>query len=77
MIPQAAYPSFRLIVRDVFRFPDGRSRTRTVARPILGDPHDAERVAIAYQELLEELTTGHPFPEGIGVLIELLGAATA
>lgn len=76
MIPQPEYPSLKLIVRGIFSFSNGKSLTRTVTREILGDPGDEERIAIAYQELLEELHAGYPFREGKGVLIELLGATT-
>ena len=48
-------PSFRLIVRGIFQLPNGRRLTRTVTRRVTGDAKDEERVATAYQELLEEL----------------------
>lgn len=75
MIPVPPPPSFRLIVRGIFRLPDGHQITRTVVRDIDGDPAGDERLAIAYQELLEELrATGHAFREGRATLVELLGA---
>ena len=78
MIPQPEYPSFKLIVRGIFRFPNGRALTRTVTREILGDPTDEERTAIAYQELLEELNTvGYSFREGKGIFVGLLGVMIA
>ena len=62
MIPKPEPLSFRLIVRGIFQFPDGRRLTRTVTRRVTGDPKDEERLAIVYQELLEELHSGYPFP---------------
>lgn len=64
-----------LIVRGIFRFPDGRELTRTVTRTVTGDSKDEERVAIVYQEFLEELHSGYPFREGLGTLIAIIGAA--
>lgn len=75
MIPKPEPPSFRLIVRGIFEFPDGRRLTRTVTRRVTGDPENEERVAIVYQELLEELHAGYSFREGQGILIEIIGAA--
>lgn len=75
-MPKPEPPSFRLIVRGIFQFPNGRRLTRTVTLRVTGDQEDEERVAIAYQELLEELHSGYAFREGRGVLIELLGATT-
>lgn len=69
MIPHPEPPSFRLIVRGIFQFPDGRRLTRAVTHRVMGDPKDEERVATAYQELLEELqAVGYPFREGHGML---------
>ncbi|MGI8961534.1 MAG: hypothetical protein ACR2IV_17590 [Bryobacteraceae bacterium] len=48
--------------------------TRAVTLRVTGDPTDEERVAIVYQELLEELYAGYQFREGKGALIEILGS---
>ncbi len=77
MIPTHEPLAFRLIVCGVFRFPDGRTLTRTGTRRVTGNSSDVECTAIVYQELREELHDAcYSFREGHGVLIELLGAST-
>jgi hypothetical protein len=70
-------PHIRTWIRARWQFADGRLMTRTVKRAIAGDPEDTERRAVALYELLAELPAiGHDFPEGHGVLIEVLGTIT-
>jgi hypothetical protein len=65
-------------VRGIFQLSDGRRITRTIRREVVIHPDDAtgERLAIATTELQDELRhAGHGFPEGYGVLVEILGTA--
>ncbi len=70
-------PSVHLWVRGVFLLDDGHRITRTVRSEVEIASDDQERKAILTYELIEELGhAGHAFPEGRGVLVELLGVAT-
>jgi hypothetical protein len=60
MIPAPEPPSFHLIVRGIFRLPGDRHITRDVKREFGGRPTVEERLAIAYQEGLEELRSITP-----------------
>lgn len=70
--------SINVWARGVFQLASGRQMTRTVRKQVTLDPEDVtrERIAIALAELVDELRgVGHEFPEGHGVLVELLGTA--
>lgn len=70
--------SVNIWARGVYELPGGRWITRTVRQQVILDPEDAtqERIAIALLELVDKLrAAGHDFPEGHGVLVELLGTA--
>ncbi len=67
----------RCWVRAIWRLPDGHRITRTVRREVPGDPEDEERALVVLHELLEELrAAGYEFPEGHGMLEQVLGATT-
>lgn len=64
-------------MRAIWRLPDGHCITRTVRLEVPGDPEDEERALVVLHELLEELrAAGYEFPEGHGILEQVLGATT-
>lgn len=70
-------PRIRVWLRGRWALDDGREITRTAKREVAGEPDDAERRAIVLREFLEEVREiGYDFPEGRGVLVEVLGTMT-
>lgn len=70
-------PTARLWIRGTFLLADGRRITRTVRSHVAIAADDDERKAVLAYELIEELEhAGHGFPEGRGLLVELLGVAS-
>jgi len=66
----------RVWVRAVWRLPSGREITRTVSREVAREPDDPERALIVLDALIKEVeAVGHPFREGHGRLVEVLGTA--